>query len=63
MTQKEKVAALLEDVILRCFSSMYNPHARMYPELAGLCPISKEPIKYTPWNELDLTNYDQQNNE
>ena len=44
MTQKEKVAFLLEDVTVRCFSSMYNPRAVRRADLAGICPITNEPI-------------------
>jgi hypothetical protein len=54
MTQNEKIAALLEEVTLRCFASMYNPHAPIYPDLAGKCPITKEPIQYTPFSDLKL---------
>ena len=52
MTQNEKIASLLETVTLRCFSSMYNPHALVYPDLPGKCPITNESIDYTPWVEL-----------
>jgi hypothetical protein len=56
MTQNEKLASLLEEVTLRCFESMYSPHAMIYPDLAGKCPITKEPIVYTPpWNQLVTT--------
>jgi hypothetical protein len=51
MSQDEKIASLLEEVTLRCFSSMYNPNALVHPDLAGKCPITNEPINYTPFYE------------
>jgi hypothetical protein len=59
VTQNEKIAELLEQVTLRCFASMYNPHAMVYTELAGKCPIIKEPIDYKPWGQVETGFYEE----
>jgi hypothetical protein len=54
MTQGEKIAVLFEEVLLRCLDSAYHPDAVRCPDLAGKCPITKEPIQYTPFSNLNL---------